>query len=134
MRTYFHLFILELGELYRKGERGFLVESRSVKSIFFSIGLHVLGLDFRLLICERVKQIIALNQNMQEVTCFYTWTSYMSKQAQRIQHIPSSPLQIHYQYACHQNHGGSFLCGIALIVFCSPHPICCFLQTKLWPI
>lgn len=56
-------FFFKSGELYRKGDRGFRAESGSVKSIFFPTGLHILGLDFRLFVCEGgVKQIIELNQ------------------------------------------------------------------------
>lgn len=44
-KSYFHFFcILDSGELCCKGERGFLGESTSQKSI----GLHILGLDFLL--------------------------------------------------------------------------------------
>lgn len=47
------LCILESGELYLKGDRGCLAAESRSKSIFFSIGLLNLGLDFRLFVCEK---------------------------------------------------------------------------------
>lgn len=53
-----NLCILESGELFRKGERGCLARSTSLKSSFFSTGLLILGLDFRLFDCKEVIQNI----------------------------------------------------------------------------
>lgn len=62
VKIYYHfLWSLGLGELCCKGDKGCLDDSRSVKSIFLSMGLCVLGLHFRLLPCMIAKEIISVN-------------------------------------------------------------------------
>lgn len=62
VKIYYHfLWSLGLGELCCKGDKGCLDDSRSVKSIFLSMGLCVLGLHFRLWHCMIAKEIISVN-------------------------------------------------------------------------
>lgn len=62
VKIYCHfLWSLGLGELCCKGDKGCLDDSRSLKSIFLSMGLCVLGLHFRLLPCMIAKEIISVN-------------------------------------------------------------------------
>lgn len=57
MSLYYFLYILESGEFCFNGDRGRLGESTSLRSILFSTGLLILGLDFLLLDCNQPNEV-----------------------------------------------------------------------------
>lgn len=114
----YFLCILHSGEFCRKGDSGCLNESMSFESIFISTGLVIFGLDFRLLLCNKFKQITRLNQMV--IMPFILFILIL-------------PWQMHCLYVFRQSHQGCILGDVASIIFCSPHSICCFLQIASGP-
>lgn len=117
MSCYF-LHNLYSGEFSRKGEKGCLKESTSLKSSFPSTGLLIiLGLDFLLLPCEHWLKV---NRDV-------SYAHREETKDTRLKEIlVSSPCQ---KKVFHQNQVCVSLSGTALSAFYSPHPKHCFVQT-----
>lgn len=114
----YFLHNLYSGEFSRKGDKGCLEESTSLKSSFPSTGLLILGLDFLLLPCEhqlKVKQNLSYGRNTER------------KQKTRLKETRISlPCR---KKVFHQNQVCVSLSGTALSAFYWPHPKHCFDQT-----
>ena len=112
-----NLCILESGELFRKGERGCLAKSTSLKSSFFSTGLLILGLDLRLFDCKEVKQNTRsetrniIPEVIQNTTHAFFFLCIKIVQVIFLHFF--SPWQKQCQCVSHQNHDGFFLSDIS---------------------